>query len=61
MNVLAKSQKSMFGQPGDYKIPPAAFYKLAGFTFIEASYLNYFCEVSLDFSEILKCIWEIKH
>lgn len=39
---------------------PAAFYKLAGFTFIKASYLNYFWEVSLDFSEIFKCIWEIK-
>lgn len=61
MNVLAKSQKSMFGQPGDYKVPPAAFYKLAGFTFTKASYLNCFWEVSLDSPEIFKCTWEIKH
>lgn len=61
MNVLAKSQKSMFGQPGDYKVSTATFYKLAGFTFIKASYLNCFWEVSLNSSEMFKCIWEIKH
>lgn len=61
MNMLAQSQKSMFGQSGDYNVPPAAFNKFAGFTFTEASFLNYFWEVSLDFSEIFKCIWKMKH
>lgn len=40
MNTLAQRQKSMFGQPGASKVPPAAFNKPAGFTFIDTSFLN---------------------
>lgn len=43
------------------EISPADFNMIASFTFIEDSFLNYFWEVRLDFSEIFKCIWKMQH